>query len=79
MTQRNVEQFLGRLVTDPDLRVRFADDRAGALAAFAGEGHELSVVETEALARLDPRSAERFANGLDARIQRTPALRPAGR
>ena len=79
MTQKNVEQFLGRLATDPDLRARFKADRAAVLAAAGGEGHELSTVELDALSRLEPVALERFADSLDPRIQRAALTRGAGR
>jgi hypothetical protein len=74
MTQRNVEQFLGRLATDPDLRARFHADQAATLAAYGGEGHELSTVEMDALARVEPEALERFAESLDPRIQRAAGV-----
>lgn len=71
MSHRSVEQFLGRLATDPDLRRRLRQDAQAAVAAFQDEGHEMSAVECDALARVTPEAAESFAATLDGRIQRT--------
>lgn len=75
MSQKNVEQFLGRVATDPALRRRFRVDRHGAIAAFRDEGYELSAVETSALVSLDADTVEAFAGRLDPRIQRADEAR----
>ena len=71
MSHRSVEQFLGRLATDPDLRRRLRHDPHATVAAFQDEGHELSAIEREALARTAPDAVETFAASLDGRIQRS--------
>jgi hypothetical protein len=50
VTQRNVETLLGRLVTNPIVRRRFADDPALVLREFQEEGYELTAIELDALA-----------------------------
>jgi hypothetical protein len=70
MTQRNVESFLGRIATDPEMRRRFARDPHDAVSGFQEEGHELTAVEARALHALRLDAVERFAASLDARIQR---------
>lgn len=69
---RHVELLIGRLVTDPALRRRFADHPEEALRA---QGLELTELEREALAALDPDAIRAFAAALDARLRKaSPAL-----
>lgn len=70
MAQRNVEAILGRLATDEGLRRRFREDRAAVLDELAAGGQELTPVERRALLGLDFESCERFAGGLDPRLQK---------
>jgi hypothetical protein len=74
MTHRNVEQLLGRLLTDPALRRRFTESPARFLAELPNEGLELSIVEREALASTDPASLAAFAERLDRRLRRIDSL-----
>ena len=71
MSQRNVERVIGRLVTDEAFRRRFAADPASTLSGIAGDGLELNDCERGALAVLDPRAVERFADSLDPRLQKS--------
>ncbi len=64
---RNVEILIGRLVTDPDLRRRFAGHPRAALRA---QFLELTEVEEEALAAIDPAALRALAAALDARLCR---------
>jgi hypothetical protein len=70
MSQRNVEQVIGRLVTDEGFRRRFAADPQAALQALLAGGLELNPCELRALASLDAQRAARFAQAIDPRIQK---------
>lgn len=72
---RNVEQLLGRLATDPELRRRFAANPERVLRELVGAGLELTEVELAALAATRPESIHSFAAALDARLRRAV---PAG-
>ena len=70
MSQRSVEQVIGKLATDEDFRQRFERSRETALREAAANGLELTPVERGALLDLDVDAAERFAGCLDPRIQK---------
>ena len=70
MSQRSVEQVIGRLATDEDFRQRFERSRETALWEAIANGLELTAVERGALLDLDVDAAERFAGCLDPRIQK---------
>ena len=70
MSQRSVEQVIGRLATDEEFRRRFAGSREAALAQAIAAGLELTPVEQRALLALDIFACERFAGRLDPRIQK---------
>jgi hypothetical protein len=76
MTQRGVEMVLGRLATDEALRRRFRDSPALALRELMGVGIELSAVELAALQSLDPSAIRRFAETVDARLQKAVLVDP---
>ena len=88
---RDVETLIGRLVTDPQLLHRFAQEPARFLAQASGQGLELTPVEREALAALDLEALRSFAASLDGRLrkaasanstvmaQRLPRTRTPGR
>lgn len=77
MSHRNVESLIGRLVTDPRLRRRFEDDPVSFLEELNAEGYELSAVEIEAFATIDPLSIRTFAGALDSRLRKVDhASRP---
>jgi hypothetical protein len=61
---------IGKLVTDEGFRRRFLDDPAAALAEMGRGGAELTPVETQALAGLDPEVVRAFADGIDPRLQK---------
>lgn len=67
---RNVETLIGRLVTDPELRRRFAKDPEAFLGELRDQGFELTDVEREALASTDPDAIRSFAEALDRRIRK---------
>jgi hypothetical protein len=70
MSQQNVERVIGRIVTDQGFRRRFAKQPLQSLFDIVSSGIELTTVELQALAELDPMRVERFAQGLDPRIQK---------
>jgi len=70
MSHRNVETLIGRLVTDPDLRRRFAKDPVAVLGEFRDRGYELTAVELEALEATDAAAIESFAAKVDERIRK---------
>jgi len=70
MSQRNVEQVIGRLVTDEAFRRRFEENPVAALQELSMSGVALNVIELHALAAIDPYSVARFAEAIDLRIQK---------
>lgn len=66
---RHVEQLLGRLATDPQLRRRFAANPGGLLRELVE--CELTEIELDALSKTDPQAIDRFAATLDARLRKT--------
>jgi hypothetical protein len=68
LSQRHVEQVIGKLVTDEDFRREFTRDPVALLRGLLTNGAELNEVEVRALAGLDPRRVERFAESLDPRL-----------
>ena len=70
MTHRNVETLIGRLATDPLLRRRFADSRATVLREFQELGYELTAIEADALAAIDPEAIRSFSDFIDPRIRK---------
>jgi hypothetical protein len=67
MSQRAVENLLGRLITDGRLREKFFQDPAGVCLR---ESFDLTTRELEALLTLDETGLERFARSVDAHIVR---------
>jgi hypothetical protein len=70
MSQRNVEQVIGKLVTDEAFRHRFAADPAASIEELIAGGLELNPCELRALVALDARRFARFAAAIDPRIQK---------
>lgn len=70
MSQRNVELFIGRLMTDCELRQRFAESPKSTIADFCEQGWELTRGETEALVMMDVKLWFLAAAGLPSRLQR---------
>ena len=72
--------LIGRLATDPSLRRRFENGPPAVLRELASQGYELSTIEIDALAAIDPVSIRTFAETLDARLRRvdhhTHAIHP---
>ena len=67
MSQRSVEQVIGKLATDEGFRRQFEVNRK---AALTESGLQLTPVEQRALLDLDVNACERFAGQLDPRIQK---------
>jgi hypothetical protein len=70
MSQRNVELFIGRLMTDAELRSRFIDAPQPTISNFCDQGWELSQGEADALLAMDVRLWFLAAAGLPSRLQR---------
>jgi hypothetical protein len=70
MSQRNVELFIGRLLTDAELRQRFSSAPSVIIAEFCQQGWELNQGEMDALSELDVRLWCVAAAGLPSRLQR---------
>jgi hypothetical protein len=79
VAQRNVETLLGRLVTNPIVRRRFADDPALVLREFQEEGYELTAIELDALAATKADAIRSFAESIDGRIRRADPQSDTGR
>jgi hypothetical protein len=71
MSQRSVERVIGRLVTDEAFRRKFAERPEGTLRETVDCGLELTACELQALAALDTRVLEQFAEAIDPRLQKT--------
>jgi len=70
MSQTHVERVIGLLVTDEALRRRFTTDPRATLQELHENGIELNACERYALSRMDPVQLRRFADAIDARIQK---------
>ena len=79
MSQRAVEQAVGRLVTDERFRRLFTSDVAAALRELAEEGLEMNPPEAAALVATDPGLWDAIAEGIDPRLQKISlGSRPTG-
>jgi len=79
MSQRNVELFIGRLLTDAELRRRFQGAPLQTITEFCAQGWELSRGEMDALTELDVRVWCLAAAGLPSRLQRCSLCPSKGR
>ena len=70
MSHRNVEILIGRLLTDEDLRRRFAREPAATLTEFSEQGWELSRGEMEALLSRDASMWIEMARRIPSTLQR---------
>jgi hypothetical protein len=75
MSQRNVEQILGRLLTDERFRESFATDPSWTLQDLVEKGVALTVSERTSLANTDILLFEWMSRGLSPRLQKAPARR----
>ncbi len=70
MSQRSVEQVIGRLATDEEFRRRFEAEREIAIQNLVASGVELTPTEVRALLDLNFSACRRFARCLDPRLQK---------
>ena len=75
VTERFIEQVIGRLVTDEEFRREFAADPMTACAALPQRGTPMTAEETAAILATDLALWERAAEELDPRLQRA-SLKP---
>jgi len=78
MSQYNVERVIGRLITDEEFRGRFAENPRTVLEEITACGVELTGLELQVLASLDPDLTERYAQEIDPRIQKINLRGKAG-
>ncbi len=71
MSQRHVEQVIGRLMTDEGFRRRFVKDAQTTLQELERWGVELTVCERQALGAIDSRLLTLVADAIDPRLQKT--------
>jgi hypothetical protein len=76
MSQRNVEQVIGRLVTDEGFRRRFAADPRAAIQELIEGGRHLNACEVRGLIALDLDRVARFAEGIHPCIQKVELRAP---
>ena len=72
---KHVEWFIGRLATDPGLQTRFAKQP---FEVLRDQLLELTEVEIEALAAIDPAALRAFTAALDARLRKASLSAPTG-
>lgn len=70
MSQTHVQRVIGLLATDECFRRRFMKAPRGALQEVIAKGMELTASEIWSLAALDRRELSRFAEAIDARLQK---------
>jgi hypothetical protein len=70
MSHKSVEAVIGKLATDEGFRRRFLVDARAALDELQQRGIELTPVEVQALAALDPEAVSAFAGNIDGRLQK---------
>jgi hypothetical protein len=75
MSQLYVERIIGVLATDEALRRRFIANPKETLLELAGRGMELTSCELGSLVALDKQELARFAQAIDARLQKTDLQR----
>jgi hypothetical protein len=70
MSHRTVEQIIGRLLTDEELRLEFIRAPKRTLERLSEQGWELTRIEVHALTGTDARLWSDAASRIDARLQR---------
>ena len=70
MSQHYVERIIGLLATDEALRRKFTENPSATLKKLIENGMELNWCEQRSLACLDTQELERFAQVIDARLQK---------
>jgi hypothetical protein len=68
MSQRTVEAFIGKLVTDEAFRRRFKQSPGETVDEVVAEGVPLTEVERRALLAMDACACEEFAERVDPRL-----------
>jgi hypothetical protein len=76
--QRSVEVLIGRLITDEEFRRAFQRDPRGTLNMAAEWGLELTGCELQALMSADHALWDRFAEEVDARLQKASLKQERG-
>jgi Outer membrane protein beta-barrel domain len=70
MSQKTVQLFIGRVLTDEDLRQQFLEDPRGMLTTFRDQGFELTSGEIESLIQTEKALWTEAAERLHPRLQR---------
>jgi len=70
MSQLYVERIIGLLATDEALRRKVTENPSATLKKLIESGMELNWCEQRSLAHLDPEELARFAQKIDARLQK---------
>ncbi len=77
MSQRHVEQVIGKLVTDEPFRRRFMEDPNRALEELLARGIDLNECELSAIASIDADVLGALSEIIDPRIQKVSAEKDA--
>lgn len=77
MSHHYVERIIGVLATDESLRRKFIANPKATLLELTERGMELTPFEVGALVALHPDDLARFAQAIDARLQKTDLQRGA--
>jgi len=78
MSQRAIEQVIGRLITDEAFREQFLAAPEATVLALTERGLELNRNEVAALLSTDPSLWAKAAETLDPRLQKISVALPAG-
>jgi hypothetical protein len=70
MAHRTVERIIGRLLTDEELRLKFARSPKRTIAELSEQGWELSRLEVDALLAIEVGLWSEVAARIDPRLQR---------
>jgi hypothetical protein len=70
MSQRTIERFIGRLLTDEELRHEFIRSPSRTLAELSEQGWELSRLEVDAVLATEIGLWSEVAARIDPRLQR---------
>jgi hypothetical protein len=70
MSHRTIERFIGRLLTDEELRRSFTRSPTRTLAELGEQGWELTRIEVDALLTMETRLWSEVAARIDPRLQR---------
>ena len=70
MSHRTIERIIGRLLTDEELRLKFARSPKRTLAELGEQGWELTRIEVDALITIEIRLWSEVAARIDPRLRR---------